>query len=301
VRVVQSNLHSCFSVIEKFRKALLEERNIPFVDVFYPEERLSSVIGRNMKFFLAVDEKGAVGCSILATSPEPLRTEILFIHALRSEKEVLGLLLSKVLSILGSKRAPDIEVRQIDRIHSPLLKTVLHEDGFGETVKDRMLLEVSQMKNNQGLTDRKIMVKNARSLLDWRALYLSSSTEQSLEESKKRVYSETPYGTIEEDDLTRLVAYDGESMVGTIGYSSCRNVAYLEKLSVQPHHADRTGIARVLVADSIRQARKRNCAYAIIDVDVDSTFKDVLRNLGARQVGQINYFFKVITSMANVT
>nr|MDO8100108.1 hypothetical protein [Candidatus Njordarchaeota archaeon] len=299
MRVIQSNLHSCSGVIERFRKAGSRELNIPFADVFFPEEKLSCIVERDTKFFLAVDEKGATGCCILAISPEPLRTEILFVHALRSEKEALSVLLNEILSILRSKRTPDIEARYVDSAHSPLFKAILLENSFGETIKDRMFLEVSQMKKTR-LPDRRIIVKNASSLLDWRALYLSSTTGQNLEETRRLVHSETPYGTIEEDDLTRLIAYDGEHMVGTIGYSTCRNIAYLEKLGVLPSQSDRIEIAEVLVANAIRLAKTKNCDYVAIDADLHSAFRGMLRNFEFKRVGQVHYFFKVITSKANI-
>nr|MDO8133136.1 GNAT family N-acetyltransferase [Candidatus Njordarchaeum guaymaensis] len=276
------------------------ELNIPFADIFFPEEKLSCIVGRDTKFFLAVDQKGATGCCILATSPEPLRTEILFVHALRSEKEVLSVLLSEVLSILRSKRAPDIEAKYVDGAHSPLFKAILLENSFSETIKNRMFFEVAQVKKTK-LPDGKIVVKNASSLLNWRALYISSTKGQSLEESNRLVHSETPYGTIEEDDLTRLMAYDGEQMVGTIGYSTCRNVAYLEKLGVLPSQSDRVGIAEVLVANAIRLAKRRNCDYVVMDADLDPAFRGILRDSGFKRVGQVHYFFRVITSKANLT
>jgi hypothetical protein len=302
VRVIQSNLHSCSSVIERFRKSISRERSIPFADIFFPEEKLSRIVGRDTRFFLAVDEKGAAGCCILATSPEPLRTEILFAHALRSEKEVLGVLLSEALSTLRSKRAPDIEAKYVDGAHSPLFKAILLENSFSEAVKDRMFSEAPQIKKTK-LPERKIVVKNASSLLSWRALYLSSITGQSLDETRKLVHSETPYGTIEEDDLKRLMAYDKEQMVGTIGYSACRNVAYLEKLAVLPSQSDRAGIAEILVATAIRLAAAKNCDYMVIDTDfdLDLAFKGMLRDYGFRPVGQVHSFFKVITSKTNLT
>lgn len=105
MKVIQSNLHSCHSVIQNFRRAVPRELVIPFADVIFPEEKLSCVVGREVRFSLAVDDKGAAGSCILASSPEPMRTEILFMHAIRSEKEVLLALLAEVLSLLGSRRA----------------------------------------------------------------------------------------------------------------------------------------------------------------------------------------------------
>lgn len=300
MRVMQSNLHSCFGVIERFRKSGSKELNIPFADILFPEEKLQCIIGRDARFLLAVDEKGAAGCCILAMSPEPLRTEVLFAHALRSEREALSVLLGEALSILKTKRMPDIEAKYTDGVHSQLLKLVLLENSFYETIRDRMFLEVSQMKKIK-LPDKRIVVKHASSLLSWRALYLSSTTCQSLEESKKLVHSETPYGTIEEDDLTRLVAYEGKQMVGTIGYSTCRNVAYLEKLSILPSQSDKAGIAEVLVLNAVRLAEKRNCEYVVMDTDTGSVFGSILKDAGFRAVGQVHYFFKVITSKASAT
>jgi hypothetical protein len=207
-------------------------------------------------------------------------------------------LLDKALSILKTKRMPDIEAKYLDGVHSPMFKAILLENGFGETIKHRMFLEVSQMETRS--IDKRIAVKHVSSLLNWRALYLSSTTGQNLEESRKLVRSETPYGTIEEDDLTRLAAFEGEQMVGTIGYTTCRNVAYLEKLSIMPSQSNKAEVAYALVLNGIHFAERANCGYVVTDTETGSLFNSVLKDVGFRDVGQISYFFKIITLKTSI-
>jgi hypothetical protein len=262
----------------------------------FPDERLSCIVGRDIRFLLAVDEGGAAGSCVLASSTEPLRTEILFMHALRTERVVLKTLLSDVLSFLNSRRASDIEIKYVEGMHLPSLRGVLNDHGFAEAVKDRMILRASNVKKASLLSDSRFRVRSTDSLLNWRAMYLAAALGQPLDDTRKRVYSETPVGTIQEDDLTRLIAYDGKSSVGTIGYSICRTVGYLDNLSMLSGGSDRFSLAKALVMDVIRRLTKKRCDYVVIDVDERALPVDVLGEIGFESVGQLSYFSKTITS-----
>ncbi len=267
----------------------------------FPEERISCIVGRDIRFLLAVDEGGAAGSCVLASSTEPLRTEILFMHALRTERNVLKTLLSDVLSFLNSRRASDIEVKYVEGMHTPPLRDILNDYSFAEGVKDRMLLRASKVKKPSRPSESRFRVRSTDSLLNWRAMYLAATFGQTFEDTRKQVYSETPVGTIQEDDLTRLIAYDGRSSVGTIGYSICRTVGYLDSLSVLTRHSDRFSVARAMIVDVIRRLTKKGCNYVVIDVDKSALPADVLREIGFESVGQLSYFSKTITSKSQAT
>jgi hypothetical protein len=294
LRIIPSNLHSCHSIIEAFRKKIPVELTVPFADLVFPEERVSSVVGRDVKFLLAVEERGAIGSCIMASSTEPLRTEILFIHSLKDNAAVFQPLIDEVISFLKSRRAPDLDVKCVEGIHSSSLKRVLQEREFAETVKDRMLLETSNQRNPAKARDETLRVTTTASLLTWRALSLSAMTSRSFEECKKQVQSETPYGTIQEDDLVRLLAYDGKSVIGTIGYSVCRNIAYLERLNVIPIAKDKVAVARALLSGAIRNAKRKKCDYIVIDVDRKLP-RELIGYFGFKSLGKVSYFQKVIT------
>jgi hypothetical protein len=267
----------------------------------FPEERMSCIVGREIRFLLAVDEGGAAGSCVLASSTEPLRTEILFVHALRTERNVLKTLLSDVLSFLNSRRASDIEVKYVEGMHVPSLRGILNDYGFAEAVKDRMLLRAPKVKKAPRPSQSRFRVRSTDSLLNWRAMYLAAASGEPFEDTRKRVHSETPVGTIQEDDLTRLIAYDGRSPVGTIGYSICRTVGYLESLSVLTGHSDRFSVARALVVEVIRRLTKKGCNYVVIDVDKSALPADVLGEIGFESVGQLSHFSKTITSKSQTT
>jgi hypothetical protein len=262
----------------------------------FPEEKLSCIVGRDIRFLLAVDEGGAAGSCVLASSTEPLRTEILFMHALRNERNVLKTLLDDILFFLKSRRASDIEVKYVEGMHSPSLRDILNDDGFTETAKVRMLTRASKVKRLSQPSENRFRVRSTDSLLNWRAIYLAAVFGQSFEDTRKQVYSETPVGTIQEDDLTRLIAYDGKSSAGTIGYSICRTVGYLDGLGVLTGHSDRFSVAKSLVMDAIRRLKKKSCEYVVIDIDKTVLPSDVLAEIGFESVGQLSYFSKTITS-----
>jgi hypothetical protein len=265
-----------------------------FADIVFPEERMPCIIGRELRFLLAVEERGAVGCCVLAFSTEPLRTEMLFIHSIRNEAVALESLVDDVLSFLKTRRAPDLEVKYIKGMHSGSLREILQERGFAETIKDRMLLEVSNWRVPSKLEDRTLRVTTTGSLLNWRAINLSATTNRPFEECKKQVHSETPNGTIQEDDLSRLIAYDERLPVGTIGYSLCRNIGYLERLSVLPHLKDKTAVARALLSEAVKIVLNKKCDHVVMDIG-DDFRRDMIEELGFRSARKVSYFNKVIT------
>lgn len=108
MRVIPSNLHSCHGIIQDFRKKVPSSLTAPFADIVFPDEKLPSIIGREARFLLAVEERGAIGCCVLALSTEPLRTEILLIHTTRNDDAAIQLLVDYVLALLNSRRAPDL-------------------------------------------------------------------------------------------------------------------------------------------------------------------------------------------------
>ncbi|WXG46164.1 MAG: hypothetical protein WED05_05795 [Candidatus Atabeyarchaeum deiterrae] len=296
MKVIQSNLHSCHSVIQNFRRAVPRELVIPFADVIFPEEKLSCVVGREVRFSLAVDDKGAAGSCILASSPEPMRTEILFMHAIRSEKEVLLALLAEVLSLLGSRRAPDLEAKYVVPINSPKFRMAMEENKFSRKAEDRYLLEVARLRRIKESPDSRFKVKKAGSALDWRALFISATTSRPFEDTVKQVHSETPVGTLEDDDLVRLIVYDGTLMVGTIGYTICRNIEYVDKMSILPSRGDSLDLAKALLTNVMQSARRNQCDYIVSDVEENSPVKGALDEVGFKQVGKVDYYSRVITS-----
>ncbi|WXG43534.1 MAG: GNAT family N-acetyltransferase [Promethearchaeati archaeon SRVP18_Atabeyarchaeia-1] len=294
MRVIPSNLHSCHGIIQDFRKKVPSSLTAPFADIVFPDEKLPSIIGREARFLLAVEERGAIGCCVLALSTEPLRTEILLIHTTRNDDAAIQLLVDYVLALLNSRRAPDLEAKYVEGMHSGSLKTVLRGRGFAETVRDRMLLEVPKHKGVSKAPDETFRVTATDSLLNWRALYLAATTSRPFEECRRQVHSETPYGTIQEDDLARLLVHYAGSAVGTIGYSICRNVGYLDRLSVLPDLRDRSAIAGALVSEAVRIVSKKKCDYVVIDAD-RSFSRERLAGIGFKFLGKISYFSKVIT------
>lgn len=296
MRVIPSNLHSCNNVIQSFRANISSDQYIPFADIMFPEEKLSCILGREIKFLLAVDKSGGAGCCILASSTEPLRTEILFMHALRDETDVLKTLLGNVLSFLNSRRAPDVETKFVEDLHSASFRNILNYYDFTEMRKVRLLMRAKEVKKASKSREITFRVRSTDSLLNWRTVFLNANTELSIEESRKQVYSETPIGTIQEDDLTRLIGYDGKSAVGTIGYSICRTIGYLDKLSVLTSYSNRNAMTKKLVMGAIRRLVRKRCEYVVIDVDESKMPIDMLKEIGFCSVGHVEYFSKTITS-----
>jgi len=293
--VISSNLHSCHGVIQSFRAHISSDLSIPFADIMFPEEKLSCVVGREIRFLLAVDKGGAMGCCIMASSTEPLRTEILFMHALKEEKDVIGTLLGNVLSFLGSRRAPDVEAKWVESVHSPIFKETLNYLGFSEKQKVRMLLGTKKMEKLPKSKESRFRVRSTDSLLMWRAVLISAISGKPIDESRKQVHSETPVGTIEEDELTRLIGYADESPVGTLGYSTCTTIGYLDSLSAQPGRSDRTEMMEKLLRDAIGRLVRKRCEYVVIDVDKTNVPIDLLEGIGFHSVGSVSYFSKTIT------
>ncbi len=293
--MIPSNLHSCHSVIQSFRSHIPTDLSVPFADIIFPEEKLSCIVGREVKFLLAVEKAASAGCCIMASSTEPMRTEILFMHALQQEREVVKILLDNVLSFLRSRRAPDVEAKCVENMHSPAYREILNQSGFTETRKVRMLLRTKEMNETPRSTESKFRVKSTDSLLMWRTVLKATITGQSIDESRKHVYSETPVGTIQKDDLTRLIGYVGESPAGTIGYSTCTTIGYLDKLSVQTNLSDKTPLAERLLRDAIGRLERRKCQYTVIDIVRDDVIIDTLAEIGFHSVGQISYFSKTVT------
>jgi hypothetical protein len=261
----------------------------------FPEEKLSCIIGREVKFLLAVDKGGATGCCIMASSTEPLRTEILFIHALREEKDVIGMLLGNVLSFLSSRRAPDVEAKWVEDMHSPIFRETLNYLDFSEIRKVRMLLKTKEMNKIYKAKQSRLRVRSTDSLLLWRAVLMTAISGRTIDESKKQVYSETPLGTIQEDDLTRLIGYADKSPVGTLGYSTCATIGYLDSLSAQPDRLDRNEMMEELLRDAIVRLIRKRCDYVVIDVDETNIPTDVLAEVGFHSVGLVSHFSKTIT------
>jgi hypothetical protein len=253
-------------------------------------------LGREIKFLLAVDKSGGAGCCILASSTEPLRTEILFVHALRDETDVLKTLLGNILYFLNSRRAPDVETKFVEDLHSASFRSILNYYDFAEMRKVRLLIRAKEIKKASKSREITFRVRSAGSLLNWRTVLLTANTKRSIEESRKQVYSETPIGTIQEDDLTRLIGYDGKSAVGTIGYSICRTIGYIDKLSVLTDYSNRTAMMKRLLVDTIGRLIRKGCEYAVIDVDESKMPIDILKEIGFYSVGHIEYFSKTITS-----
>jgi len=295
VRVISSNLHSCHGVIQSFRSRIPTDRSIPFADIMFPEEKLSCVVGREVKFLLAVDKGGAAGCCIMASSTEPMRTEILFAHALKEESDVMKILLGDVLSFLSSRRAPDVEAKYVDDMHLPALRETLNYLSFTEIQKVRMLLRIKEMTKIPKSARNRLRVRGTDSLLVWRSVLVSAITGQSIQKSKKEVYSETPLGTIQEDELTRLIGYADESPVGTIGYSTCMTIGYLDKLSTRNNLPNKTAMIAKLLEDTIRRLARKRCEYAVIDVAKDDASIDTLTEIGFRAVGNVSHFSKTVT------
>jgi hypothetical protein len=261
----------------------------------FPEERLSCVVGREVKFLLAVDKGGAAGCCIMASSTEPMRTEIFFAHALKDELDVMKILLGSVLSFLSSRRAPDVEAKYVENMHSPELREILNYHRFTEVQKVRMLLRTKEMnKISQPIVNR-LRVRSTDSLLIWRSVLVAATTGQSIEQSRKQVNSETPSGTIQEDELARLIGYTGNLPVGTIGYSTCMTIGYLDKLSTQTNLPNRTAMMEKLLEYAIARLVKKRCEYAIIDVPRDDMSIDTLTKIGFRPVGKVSHFSKTVT------
>ena len=296
VRVIPSNLHSCYGIIEYFRNGVSSNLTLSYADIIFPEERLSCIIGRDTKFLLAVDERAAAGCCIATFSTEPMRSEVLFVHAIRSQETTLQALLDNVLSFLKSRRAPDLEVKYVEGLHSTQLHGVLSELDFDEKARSRMLLEASKQKQLDETADGGFKFRVTDSLINWRAAYLAATHEKSFEQAKKIVCSETPYGTMQEDDLVRLIAYSDKLPVGAIGYSVCRNIGYVDRLSVLPICRDRNLLAKRLLIEAIKRIRNRKCDHVIMDVEKDLVTIDMLRELGFESVGKVSYFHRVVTS-----
>jgi hypothetical protein len=261
----------------------------------FPEEKLSCIVGREVKFLLSVDKSGGAGCCILASSTEPLRTEILFMHALRQETDVMKMLLGKVLSFLNSRRAPDVETKYVKDMHSTSFRKNLNDQGFIETAKERMLLKTKEMNKTSESRETRFRVRSTDSLLSWRTVFLTATTGQSIDESRKQVYSETPIGTIQEDDLTRLLGYDGKTPIATIGYSVCTTIGYLDKLSVLTSCEDRAVMSEKLLRDAIGRLIRRRCEYVVIDVDKTEWPVNTLAEIGFHSVGQVSHFSKTVT------
>jgi hypothetical protein len=297
VRVVPSNLHSCHGIIEDFRKEIPTSLTLPFADILFPEERLSCIVGRETMFLLAVDERVAAGACILALSPEPLRSDVVFIHAIKNEEIVINALLDSVVSLLKTRRTPDLGIRIVDGMHLVHLKRTLSELDFDERLRTRMLLKISKQEWSRERAGLESRVTATDSLITWRAIYLSATSQRPFETSRKTARSETPYGTIQKDDLVRLVAHDGTLPVGTIGYTICRNIGYLDRLSVLPRHKARRRVARDLVVGAIKMTSNKKCDYVIIDADHDdSVLMSLLGELRFGALGKVSYFHRVVTS-----
>lgn len=257
---------------------------------------MSCITGRDIKFLLAVDERAAAGCCVATFSTEPLRSEVLFVHAIRTQDVILQALLDNVISFLSSRRAPDLEIKYVDGLHSAQLRGVLSKLDFSEAVRSRMLLEITKRKQSDEGGDGGFKFKATDSLINWRAVYLAAASEKPFEEARKIVSSETPYGTMQEDDLVRLIAYDDKQPVGTIGYSVCRNIGYMDRLSVIPICRDKKLLTKRLLIEAIKRIINRKCDHVIMDIEKNPATIEMLTDLGFSSVGKVSYFHRVVTS-----
>jgi hypothetical protein len=296
VRVISSNLHSCHGIIEYFRSKVSGDLTLQYADIIFPEERLSCIVGRDTKFLLAVDERAAAGCCLVALSTEPLRSEVLFIHAMKSEETTLRALMNNLLSFLKSRRAPDLEIKYVEGMHSTRLRGILSELGFIERVRSRMLLEVSKLLKPSERANGGYRFSVTDSLVNWRATYIAATENKPFEAARKVVLSETPYGTIQNDDFVRIIGYSGKLPVGTIGFGICRNIGYVDRLSVITNCKDKNDLARRLIVESVRNVANKKCDYVVMDVDKDLGLVDFLGELGFRSVGKVSYFYRIVTA-----
>jgi hypothetical protein len=225
-----------------------------------------------------------------------MRTEIFFAHALKDELDVMRILLGTVLSFLSSRRAPDVEAKYVENMHSPKLREILNYNGFTEVQKVRMLLRTQEINKVSQPTFNRLRVRSTDSLLMWRSVFVAAATGQSIEQSRKQVYSETPSGTIQEDEMTRLIGYAGGLPVGTIGYSSCMTFGYLDKLSAQANLPNKIAMMGKLLEDAIARLVKKRCKYAVFDVLEDDVSIDTLTEIGFHPVGKVSHFSKTVTT-----